>query len=128
MSATQLAWDLAAESKRPHIDFSLGAGERLREMVEKRTPICLFELLDGHDSLRGQAVFTMAALPGGRNLPQTTPPFGADIENLDGNRAHFGRNVAWAFAPRNVSRQRSLQSCFRLSHFCFEFFMLQGGA
>jgi hypothetical protein len=27
--------DLAAESKRPHIDFSLGAGERLREMVGK---------------------------------------------------------------------------------------------
>src|SRR5208337_4206053 len=40
---------VAAERKRSHIDFRLGARERVRNIVEKRTPLFFCEISDGHD-------------------------------------------------------------------------------
>src|ERR1019366_455286 len=59
-----------AELQRSHIDFHLGARESLRQMVEKRTPLWLFEILDGHHSLHAQAVFAQAVLAGDPCPPQ----------------------------------------------------------
>src|ERR1019366_4845291 len=75
-----------AEVQRSHIDFHLGARERLRQMVEKRTPLCF---------LRFWTVITVSMLKpfslrrclrGIRVLHKTTAPFGAGKENFDGNK------------------------------------------